>query len=514
LDVALSTPQIIQGRQLARNSLLNLSTGLISLCLNLVFVPLMIRSFGIELFGVLTATWMVLANLGWLDLGFSKASASYVAQELAKGRREEAALWSWTALTTQTFLGLGGSVLLLLIAPILPDMLHVHPDRRDLVILTLRLFAFAIPLDFATRSISGVLQAGQRFDLINSLGLFGTLWTLGVYTVGIFRTDFRLVVYGLFALRALSLIGFWLAATRVLPSLKGFPPFGVLAREYSLRARRMMQFGLWVSVGGLVAPALMYFDQWLIGIVLGVAILPFYSVPIGLLSRLSIVPSSITSTLFPAVSSMKASGEWERIESFFVRSHRYVLVALVPPLLVLFIWASEILRLWIGPEFAREAATPLRVLVVGFTVSLLAPISGAFLDGIGKPDLVVKLYVIELPINCLLVFALASKFGIVGAAMSYAIRAIGETIALWFIVHKVANFSWLRFLKAGFLRTALILAPICVVASFIGEVTIQSKIAIVGTLVTLAVYAFCIPIFIFDRKDRVFWKSLLTRKHA
>lgn len=471
----------------------------------------MIRSFGIELFGVLTATWMVLANLGWLDLGFSKASASYVAQELAKGRREEAASWSWTALATQSFLGFCGTVLLLLIAPILPDLLHVHPDRRGLVILTLRLFAFAIPLDFATRSMSGVLQAGQRFDLINSLSLFGTFWTLGVYTVGIFRSDFRLVVCGLFALRVLSLVGFWLAATRVLPTLRGFPGLGHLAREYCARARRMIQFGLWVSVGGLVAPALMYFDQWLIGIVLGVAILPFYSVPIGLLSRLSIIPSSITSTLFPAVSSMKASGEWARIEAFFVRSHRYVLVALIPPLLVLFIWASEILRLWIGPEFARQAAIPLRILVVGFTVSLLAPISGALLDGIGKPDLIVRLYLIELPVNCLLVLVLASKFGIVGAAMSYTIRAIVETIALWFIVHKVGNFSWMRFFTAGFLRTALILAPICVVATFIGEANIQSKIAIAGTLLILVVYAFCIPIFIFDRQDRVFWKSLLTR---
>jgi hypothetical protein len=100
------------GRLLVRNTLLNLGTGGVLFVLSLLFVPLMLGAFGAELYGVLTVTWMVLAHLGWLDLGFSRASARFVARDLALGRADRAALWGWTALLTQSVLGSCGALVL------------------------------------------------------------------------------------------------------------------------------------------------------------------------------------------------------------------------------------------------------------------------------------------------------------------------------------------------------------------------------------------------------------------
>src|SRR3989442_15643502 len=104
--------ELTAGDRLARNSLLNLCTGMCLVGLNLLFVPLMLNVFGAELYGVLSVTWIVLANLSWLDLGFSRAAARYVAQDMALGDFDRAALWTWTAVASQTFLGLLGALVL------------------------------------------------------------------------------------------------------------------------------------------------------------------------------------------------------------------------------------------------------------------------------------------------------------------------------------------------------------------------------------------------------------------
>jgi O-antigen/teichoic acid export membrane protein len=482
------------------------------LFLNFLFIPLLINSFGRELFGVISVTWMVLANLAWLDFGFSRASARFVAQDLAAGRMERAALWSWTAVFTQAFLGACGTVLLFFLAPTLVALLHVEPERRELVTLALRLFAFSIPLDLAARSMSGVLQAGQRFDWINGLNLFGTAWTFAVYAAGIWRgADFLVVIYGLFALRIINLVGFYCGAARILPTLKTFPKLNSITKSYRSLATEMIRFGWWVSMAAFLGPLLLYFDQWLIGIILGVAVLPFYVVPLNVLSRLAIFPASLTSTLFPAFSAMQAKTEWERIEGYFIRSNRYVLIALIPLLFILFVWASEILRLWISDEFAAQAMLPLRILIFGFGIGLLAPISGALLEGIGRPDLLVKLYLIELPFNAALVLILTRRFGIAGAAFSYTLRAIIETLALWIVLYRALPFSWVKLLKAGLLRTGVVVLVIAFGAYFIGEARIESRAAIIETLVMLAVYSLCVFTFLLDKQDRDILKSLRGR---
>lgn len=501
-----------EGR-LAWNTLLNLTTGLVLLVLNLLFVPLLLQAFGTELYGTLTLTWMVLAHLGWLDLGLSRASARYVARELAAGRPVQAAKWSWTALFAQSFLGVCGAVLLWLLAPLLVRVLQVHPARWELVILALRLFAVALPLDLAARSLSGVLQAGQRFDWINALNLLSVMGTYGVYALGILRGgDFVAVIYGLLALRFLSLAGHYWGAVRVLPSIKSPPDIGVLVRGYWGRARQMLWFGGWITAIALIGPLLLYFDQWVIGVLLGVATLPYYTVPFNLLARLGVLPSSLTATLFPAFSALEARLEWGRIEDYLIRAHRYLLLALTPLLFALFVWGPELLRLWLGAPFAAEAALPFRVLVCGFGIALLAPLSGTLLEAAGRPDVVARLYLVELPFNLIAVLLLTRAYGLVGAASSYTLRAIVETATLWFVLYRVLPLSWIDLWRGAFRRVVGVLVVFGGVSYLLRGARVEDPVALAGTFVVLAGYAVSILLFLMDAEDRARLKQFLSVK--
>jgi O-antigen/teichoic acid export membrane protein len=507
-----SEQEQVSGRRLAWNSLLNLFTGAVLILLSIAFIPMLIRSFGVELFGVLAITWTVLFQLTWLDFGFSRASAKFIAEELSSGSSDQAALWAWTALFTQVGVGLVASIALWISAPALAGLLHVHHGHTELVIFALRLFGLAIPLDLASRSLAGVCQAGQRFAWINSVSLFGALWTYAVYGLGILDGgNFKLVVFGLFLLRFFNALALYVGAARVVPAINSLASIRRVPDRYRSTAVQMLRFGGWVTLSALFGPMLLYFDQWVIGILLGAAILPYYTVPLNILLRLGILPSSLTTTLFPAFSSLSAAFQWRRVEALFFRAHRYIAIVGIPILFSLFVWAHEVLRIWIGRSFADHAVLPLRILIVGTAISLLAPLSGALLEGIGRPDTVAKVYLIEFPLNIALVVALTLAFGIVGAALSFTLRTSVETFVFWIIVPKVMPVSWQSPAARSFIRVAPVAAVMSFLPLLFGRVEISSIGDLTGTLLILAGYCAAALFLLLDGQERAYLSSFRDR---
>jgi O-antigen/teichoic acid export membrane protein len=509
---------MLSGHRLAWNSLLNAATALFVVGLNIAFVPLILHRFGTELYGVLTVTWMVLGNFNWLDFGFSRASARYVAQELALGQPDRAVLWTLTAVLSQVLLGTVGSVVVWHLAPLIVAHLHVQPANHAIVITALRVFAFSIPLDFAMRSLTGVMQAAQRFDWVNALSLLGTLGTYGVYTLAILEGGrFTTVIYGLLLVRLLNVVSAYIGAAHVLPSLSSvFAPRTLLAltSTYWTNVVTLVRFGTWVAAAAVLGPLLLLFDQWMIGILIGIAMLPFYTIPTNLLVRLGLFPTALTTTLFPAFSALEAKRDWSRIGQMFVRAHRYLIVILMPVIFLVAVWAREIFRLWIGPDFAVRATEPLRILAVGFLIALLAPLSGAILEAAGRPDILVKVYLLELPVNVGSVWFLTKHYGIVGAAVSYSLRSILETIILWGIVHHLLPLSRRALAMSLVVRPAPAMLCLGAASWLLRNASIRSPLDIAATGLLLAAYGIYAARWILNADDRRFGATLYTSKRA
>ena len=506
---------LTHSRRLARNSLLSLGTSVVVLGLGVLFIPLMIREFGLELFGILTITWVLVANLAWLDLGLARAAARYVARELAVGDSRAAAIWAWTAIGTQACFGALGAIAVWFAAPFLIDALGVSPGVRDLGILSFQLFALALPIEFVIRSLVGVLEAGQRFGLANALAIFGSA---GFYLAGVvvvlLDQDFRIILYAFFALRILSFLASFVAANKVVPLFRSFLTAEFMTRRYLARVREMIRFGGWIALGLLLGPMLLYFDQWLIGVILTVTTLTYYTVPFNLLSRLFVFPASIIRPLFPAFSALDATDQKDRIEHYYLRAHRYLFFALVPICFVVFVWAQEILEAWIGASFALQATDTMRILAVGFVISLLAPLSGALLNGIGRPDIVTKLYIVELPLNIASVWALTHAYGINGAAWSYVVRSIFETGLLWILVGRTISFSKesLAFAKRLSSQAAMTLIAMGTLAVLLSGSRIDDPESIALTLSVLAGYGTVVSLLVLDRQDWRFLRTLARRE--
>lgn len=227
---------------------------------------------------------------------------------------------------------------------------------------------------------------------------------------------------------------------------------------------RLFAFGGWVTVSSIVSPILVYLDRFLIGSLLSIAAVAYYSAPYEAVTRLLIIPASLVMTLFPAFSALEGVKDGHRLGTLFARSTKYILLILGPPVLVVALFAREILQLWLGAEFAIRSTLALQILALGVLINSLARTPFALLQGIGRPDLPAKFHLLELPIYVGTAWLLVSNWGIAGAAAAWTLRVTLDALLLFGATLKVYRFSPRLFTANGTTLASLVLLLLAGVA--------------------------------------------------
>jgi len=421
----------ISGSLLARNTLLNLIGQVVPLLIGVATIPFVIRGLGNDRFGLLSVAWVVLGYFTVFDLGLGRATTKFVSEALGKGDRDQVPRVVWTAVTVEALLGIAGTVVFAIITPLLVERVLNIP--RELIAeakITFYLLALSVPVVLTSSSFRGVLAAAQRFDLVNAVKIPTSCATYLLPLVGL-ALGFNLpgIVVLIMLARVGGLAAYVTLNLRAIPKLKSYS--GSLAFF-----PRLFAFGGWVMVTSVVSPILVYFERFLIGSLLSVAALAFYSAPYEMVTRLTIIPTSLTMTLFPAFSALEGVQNRQRLATVFARSVKYILLTLGPIVLVISLFAEDILRLWLGTDFAKESTAVLQLLAMGVLINSLAHTPFSLLQGVGRPDLPAKFHLLEMPVYIAMAWILVSKLGISGAAMAWAIRVTLDALLLFVAAFK------------------------------------------------------------------------------
>ena len=451
----------ISGRQLAHNTLLNLIGRVVPLLVALVTLPYVIRHLGPDRYGLYSLALIVVGYFALFNLGIGPATTKYVAELLGKGEVNKLPELVWTAVASQTCLGLMGGILLavassFLVEHVLKIPAGLHPEAHVMFLI----MAVALPVDFANGSVQGVLAASQRFDLLNAVGIPSGLLTYLVPVVALaLGIGLPAIVFSLVVVRLVASIISLVFAVRLHPALRRIRfDFGLLPS--------LLRFGGWVTAAGALGPLLLYTDRFVIGAVVSIAAVGYFSVAFSTIYRLQFIPAALTASLMPAFSSLHGTGDISKTTALFVRAHKYIFIVVAPVIFAAIIFAREIFDLWIGGKFAQQAALPFQIIAIGMLVAALAPISGALTQGRSRPDLLFWIYLVELPVNTLFTWFLASRWGVVGAALSFTIRAFAETALLAFIATRACGLELGAFMAPrnlrtlGFLIGATLLVPL------------------------------------------------------
>ncbi|SPE32174.1 Membrane protein involved in the export of O-antigen and teichoic acid [Acidobacteriia bacterium SbA2] len=442
------------GKAIARNTAFNIVGQMVPLVVGVVTTPYVIQHLGPDRFGILALVWIVLGYFALFDLGIGPATTKFVAELLGQGEIDRIPSVVWTALATQSGMGLLAGVLLAASSPVLVHRIlkipaGLQPDTLW-VFLTL---AVSFPINFAIGSLKGFLSAIQRFDLVNAIAVpTSALWY--VIPVGALALGFGLpgIALLLVVSRVVAL------AAHFVFCLRSYPALGRRCAFDRSLIRRLLSFGGWVTVSATVTPILVYLERFPIGALVSVAALAYYTPAYMISSRLGILPGSLTDTLFPAFSTSAGRGDSEWIRNALVRSLKWLMLVMGPAGLAVAFFARPVLTLWVGPKFAAVGTLPLQILILAVPLSSLGLVPSNLLQGIGRPDLTAKLCLAEAPVYVVLAWFLVSRLGLPGAALAWALRVSVHFVLL------IASACWLTHTPARLLagrdlyRTFLALA--------------------------------------------------------
>jgi len=406
---------------ISKNAAYNVLGAALPSVLTLVTIPLYLQLVGLERYGILTLCLVILGYSGFLDVGLKYA----VARKIAQSGDAAADDIVWTSAWLSLLTGLTGAALVYFGAEFyFGSMAHVSPTFRDEVQEAVPLLAALVPVGMVGGVLGGALQGRERFLAINLLGALGQ--TLGAVLP-------LLLAY--FWAPRLSVLLTGALAAQLLP----FPlSYWVCKRAVPLHAPRgpalhlvrgLLSFGGWISLAVIANAVIQTVDRLAIGSRIGAAAVPSYSIPYGLVSRIILIPHSLSGALFPRFANAEAQ-EQRRLTSDSIQA---VSVIITPAIIGLIAAAAPFFTLWIGSELAVVSTPIAYVLAAGFWFYSIGHMAYTMLQATGRPDTVSKLLLAELIPYCVALWAALWAFGVIGAAAAFTLRAIVDCLLFLFL---------------------------------------------------------------------------------
>jgi len=419
-------PDLASGRLLARNTVWNLLGQALPIAVGILAIPFLIRGLNVDRFGLLSLVWIVIGYFGLLDLGIGRALTKLLADKLGADEEEQLPPLVWTSLLLMFLLGVLGSIIALVFSPwLVHHELKVPPSLQAEALTSFLVLAASIPVVTVTSGLRGIMEAQQRFRVLNLIRIPTSIFFFaGPLLVLPFSHSLVVVVSVLVAIRLVGCILHLVFCLHYMP---------VLRHNFTLDRCVILplaKFGGWITVSNIVGPAILYSDRFIIGTLLSVSAVAYYTIPFDMMSRLLIVPAATSGVLFPAFALSTASNEG-RTRLLLDRGIKCIVFITFPIALIIVTFAPEILQVWLGNTFAQNGGLVLRWLAVGIFVNCLSVIPFTLLQGIGYPDIAGKMLLIDLPISVVAVWAVTTHFGITGAAIVWTVRATLETVILF-----------------------------------------------------------------------------------
>ena len=499
--------QTQRGRRLiAKNTAFNLLGQVLPMITGIITIPYIIRGLGPTEYGIFSIATMLLGYFSIFDLGLSRATVKFVAENLSPDRIHKVPELVCTSFTLLVGLGCLGGLIAALFVPVSVTHFFKMPAsfvgeaRTALLIL-----CASMPIMLGNDASRGVLEAAQRFDLVNcvrvpSSVLFYAVAALvipfGVHVVGI--------VTLLVSIRLVSTFFYLFFCFRVFPGLRG----GLRISRAAIRP--LATFGGWVMVSNVTGPVFGYLERFMIASVLSVTLLTFYSAPYDLVSKIVIFPASIVPSLFPYFS-FHGRAKRSEVSEVTARTIKYLLLVLTPIAATFVFFARDILQLWLGATFADKSTTTLQIISLAFFLNAFAMIPYTSVQALGRPDLKAILDLIVLPLYALCSWWLMGQMGISGAALAKLLVTILDCSVLYIIASRLRAFSVRDVASGPLFRAVLASGGLFAVVAAIESLHARLFLTVPLLVVSFALYAVVFWVVSVDEDDRITLLGLRQR---
>ena len=417
---------------LAKNTLLNLLGYGSPLIVAVFSIPKIVAGMGTDRFGILTLAWVLIGYFGLLDLGLGRALTMVVSEKLGTQQTSDIPSTIWTALFGMLLVAITLTLAVTFCSPwLIHDFLKIPADLEQETLSAFMMLALFIPVVTVSVGFRGILEAYQRFDLVNliriPLGIFSFAAPLAVIA---FTVNLQVVILVLCLGRVVAACFQFIFCCRIIPDL--ISKFSIEIQKFWV----LMRFGSWMTVTNIISPLLVYVDRLVIGAMISISAVAFYATPSEVITKLTLLSGALMSVLFPAISSSFCIDR-QRSALLLERGLKYVFWAIFPIVLLMVAFAPEGLAIWLDERFMLNSTNTARILAVGIFFTCLGQIPYAFIQGAGRPDLTGKLHLIELPPYIILLALSINLAGITGAAVIWSLRFVIDTIVMYLVAQRL-----------------------------------------------------------------------------
>lgn len=418
----------VGGKSVVKNAARNLAGQVLPFAVAIYCIPKLIEVLGVERFGFLALIWVVVGYLSIFDLGLGQALTKLVAERIGKGEQEHIPSLFWTAFWLMCGLGVFGLVVAeIVIFNLDIGILNVPIVFQNEALAALKIVAISLPFVIASSGARGMLEAHQRFDLVNwvraPLGIY--TFAAPLFVAHYLSNDLSAIAWVLLLGRVMFLCCTMWLCIKTIPSLRR------IEKIQSGLLKTLFGFGGWMTVANLVGPMMTYLDRFIIGAFVSMAAVAYYVTPYEMVTKLWILPGALTGVLFTAFA-INLNQDKEKAVRLFGRSMDGIFLLMLPIIILLIAFAREILDLWLGSDFASHSVVIFQVLAIGVFINSIGRVLFVFIQAAHRPDIPALLYLIELPLYLLSIWFMLHKFGVEGAAIAWVARIVLDNLVLLF----------------------------------------------------------------------------------
>jgi O-antigen/teichoic acid export membrane protein len=445
-------------RSIATSALFNLLGGAAPALVTIFTIPYIVHQLGDASYGVLTLITSIIGYFAILDINATAGSVKFVAHHHAKGAERETYETITFGLALYLVIGLTGMAGIYLARDFLVEHIFNVPQAlRGQSALALKWGGLGFLLGQMQTYLQSVPQALQRYDISGRVeATFGALVPLATVAVLVAGGGLVEVVIVRVAGSALHAITLCVAIKKMMPNF-------LLSMPGAQTRQGIMSFSLYSFLSRLAAITYAHADKLLIGAMVGVNQVAYFSVASTLANRVLALTGRLSGVIFPAASAMAARNQDAQLKALYLDSSRYLAFINGVVVLLLAAFAEPILTVWMGKEFASHGATVMSIIAIAQLVDSLTNLPSLVNDGLGHPRVSGFFAISRALLGLALLAGLILAIGTSGAAWGHLVASVVMTTAFVAYVHgrtvPVALAEWLALsLRPAF--TALLLATL------------------------------------------------------
>ncbi|HET8550079.1 MAG TPA: oligosaccharide flippase family protein [Bryobacteraceae bacterium] len=474
---------------------LGVGVGLVA---GLLLSPYLIRKLGADGYGIWALSFAIVEYYWLTDLGFRSATVKYVAHHSATGEHDKVREVVNTAITYAALIGAVILAAVLVIAPKLDKFFQIEPGYATTFPRLVVLITASWCLGAVFNVFGAAVDAVQRFDLTNRVGILGTV----VRTAG----TFVLLYYG----RGLVDIGLMVVASQCLTYALHYWNYRRLFACHEISPRfanrqvlgQMARFGFHTFLGTISVQIANQSAPILIGHFRPTAFVGYYTLPVRLLVYTVEMVGRIGLVTSANAAELAARNDLRALVRLAIYPNRYCLMLYMPLAIVLWTYGAQLLRVWVGAAFAAQSAPVLPVLLAGSLLAIVGQFSSSMLlQGLGRHQAYSRATFVEAVAGVAAMIIVIPRFGILGAAWVSTIGLIiNRAIFASWLTSRVIGVPVQRYLHDIYTRPLSTAVPILALAlvlrnSFLPGNTwleLVSAAAILGSAYFILAFMFCV----------------------